>query len=268
MIRTLKHDVDDSIERLLIVSDVHAFIEPLHVFDKLRAAMRGKSQVVFNGDLYCGGVRPVEATDWVMRNAGELATLGNHDEDALRGNEGSQPPFTEAGAWQRLRDDQRDWLRIRPHRLELSWRGRRIVAMHGHLTREGRPIPWYATPEEQIAAFGESDADLCLTGHTHFAFVRQSHNIHVANSGSMFAAIVARDERGVIRAQSGKPEVSPDDETRCSFLSVTESQQKVHVEIVRFDYDRKASIVELERAEHAYLRDYRRLLLEGIVPAG
>jgi len=51
MIRNARYQLDGSIDRLLIVSDIHGFVRPLEVFDALHDAMGGRSQIVFNGDM-------------------------------------------------------------------------------------------------------------------------------------------------------------------------------------------------------------------------
>ena len=246
MIRSARYQLDDSIDRLLIVSDIHGFVRPLKVFDALHAAMGGRSQIVFNGDMCNPGLWPAEAMQWIRRNAGELAVLGNHDEDVLQGaatgSEGDHLHFTEAGADQRFSDEARDYLRRLRHRLVLSWRSKRIVLMHGHINADGKAVSWRASPEEQSAHFVESDADLCIMSHTHYAYVRQHAGTICANTGSMSLPFIGvQDEHG-LHLHSGKAEIGPDDDVRCSFLVVTAPDGELQVEIVRFDYDRQAEL--------------------------
>ena len=94
MIRSALHQLDDTIDLLLIVSDIHGFVRPLEVFDALHAAMGGRSQIVFNGDMCTAGLWPAEAMQWTQRNAGELAVLGNHDEEILQGAAGDYLSFS------------------------------------------------------------------------------------------------------------------------------------------------------------------------------
>ena len=246
MIRSARHQLDDSIDRLLIVSDIHGFVRPLEVLDALRAAMDGRSQIVFNGDMCTPGLWPAEAMQWTRRQAGELAVLGNHDEAVLQGAEvgylRDYPQLTEAGTDQRLIDQAGDYMQRLPHRLVLSWRGKRIVLMHGHINADGRAVSWRASPEEQSAHFVESDADLCIMSHTHYAYVRQHAGAICANTGSMSLPFIGvQDEHGLY-LHSGKAEIGPDDDVRCSFLVVTAPDGELQVEIVRFDYDRQAEL--------------------------
>ena len=246
MIRSARHQLDDSIDRLLIVSDIHGFVRPLEVLDALRAAMDGRSQIVFNGDMCTPGLWPAEAMQWTRRQAGELAVLGNHDEAVLQGAEvgylRDYPQLTEAGTDQRLIDQAGDYMQRLPHRLVLSWRGKRIVLMHGHINADGRAVSWRASPEEQSAHFVESDVDLCIMSHTHYAYVRQHAGTICANTGSMSLPFIGvQDEHG-LHLHSGNKEIGPDDDARSSFLVVTEPDGKLQVEIVRFDYDRRAEL--------------------------
>lgn len=265
-IRTATCQLDDTIDRLLIVSDIHAHLQPLEAFDALRAAMPGTSQVIFNGDLVYGGPRPVECTQWIMQNAGPLATLGNHDQNMLEGDEGEDVPYTEAGAWRRLTDEQRRYFAGRPHRLELRWRNKRIVLMHGHIAPDGAHGSWRASPDEQVKSFTHPNADLCVTSHTHYAFLRNNPNRIFANTGAMSVPILAvRDEAG-LHPQNGCASMDPSDEARPSFLAVTSPEDRLEVYIVHFDFDRQSFLDDLERAGHASVDFYRQWLTDGILP--
>ena len=266
MIRSATHKLDYTINRLLIVSDIHGYLEPLVAFNQLFAGMNGHSRIVFNGDLFFGGTRPVETTEWILKNVGELATIGNHDEGMLRGAKGNHPSYTEPGAYQRLNAEQRDYFRTRPHRLELLWRGKHIVLMHGHITMDGKPGSWLASPDQQVANFAATVADVCITSHTHYAFVRQHNGTIVANTGSMSATILGVQQEGKgLHVQSGKPEIGPNEDVRSSFLAVTESDGELHVEIIRFDYDRQTALRDMEQAGQPDMNLYRRWMTDGIL---
>jgi len=248
MIGTAQHQLDDSIDRLLIVSDIHGFVRPLEVFDVLHAAMGGHNQIIFNGDMCNPGLWPAEAMQWIQRNVGELAVLGNHDEDVLQGtaavSEGNDHlHFTESGTNQSFSDEARDYLRRLQHRLVISWRDKRIVLMHGHINAEGKAVSWRASPEEQSAHFVESDADLYIMSHTHYAYVRQHADTICANTGSMSLPFIGvQDEHG-LHLHSGNAQIGSNDDVRCSFLIVTAPEnEELQVEIVRFDYDRQAEL--------------------------
>ena len=211
--------------------------------------------VLILGDLVAGhrfvtAQVPVAETAQVLAGLkgrlGVFAVLGNHDDDVLQGftagSEGDHLHFTEAGADQCFRDDAHDYLRKLRHRLVLSWRSKRIVLMHGHINADDKAVSWRASPEEQSAHFVESDADLCIMSHTHYAYVRQHAGAICANTGSMSLPFIGvQDEHGLY-LHSGKVEIGPDDDVRSSFLMITAPDGELQVEIVRFDYDRQAEL--------------------------
>lgn len=264
MIRTRTRTLDDTLDRLIILSDIHAHLPPLKAFDQARLRLKGRNQVLFNGDLCFGGPRPAEAAVWLQDTVGELATLGNHDEGMLRGAQGEHPPYTERGAYLRLNEKQRDYFRQLPHRWIFSWRGKKIVLMHGHLTRDEKAGSWQAVPEEQIANFLDPTADLCVTGHTHYAFIRRVARTLFANCGSISAPILAVLNESGLHPQSGGKELTADDDPRSCFLSVTESGGSLDVEIIRFQDDREATLREMREAGHPRLELYTRWLTDGI----
>ena len=71
--------IDPSVEKLVFVSDLHAFTEPLEVLDQHIDAMDHRVQVLAVGDLVVGGVQPAEVVHWVRRRVGGLGVRGNHD---------------------------------------------------------------------------------------------------------------------------------------------------------------------------------------------
>ena len=265
MIRTCTHELDDGIDRLLIISDVHAHLPPIEAFDAARAKMPGRCQVVFNGDLFMGGPRPAEAAQWLVEQVGDLATIGNHDEAMLQGADGHQPPYAEAGAYERLSEAQRDYFRARPHRLQLHWRGYRIVLMHGHRTPDGRGGSWLATPQRQIADFTDPEADLCITSHTHWPFVQANGSGLYANSGSLSVIILGVQGEDGLHVQSGAEAIAPNEDVRTSFLAVTESDGRLDVRIVRFDRDRQAMLADMAAVDQPGLDMFSQWLADGIV---
>ncbi|MBI2441224.1 MAG: metallophosphoesterase family protein [Lentisphaerae bacterium] len=264
--RTITRRLDDQLDRLIILSDLHAHLPALTAFTECCAKLKGRSQVLFNGDLFFGGPNPAEAARWLMATAGALATLGNHDEGMLKGAQGEHPPYTEEGAFVRLNSEQRDYFRALPRRLILQWRGKKIVLVHGHADpTTGEEVSWQALPDEQIARFLDPSADLCATGHTHYAYVRQVGRTTFANSGSPSLPILAVLDKTGLRPQSGKKELGADDDPRSTFLEVTESAGRLNVEIVRFDYDRAAAARALEDLNHPRVSVIRRWLADGIL---
>jgi predicted phosphodiesterase len=264
-IRAVAHALDDAVEHLLVVSDIHAHLAPLEAFDRLRAGYGPHTQVAFNGDLFFGGPRPREAAEWLIRTVGELATIGNHDRPPPEDAGPTDPPYTERGAYQRLTAPQREYFYSRPHRVVLSWRGKQIVLTHGHLTMDRRPASWMALPAQQISDFLEDGADLCTIGHTHYPFQRKCGKTIFANSGSMSATILGVRQNGGLYVQNGDAQLAPDADPRTSFLHVTVSGGRLRAEIVRFEFDQEAALADLKQAGYQQLDVIRRWMQTGIL---
>ena len=258
-------EVDDAVERLLFVSDLHAFVEPLEAFDELRAAYPERTQVVAGGDLFVVGVKPAETVEWVRENAGQFAVLGNHDLRALKGSDGNNPPYTEPGAYERLDASQIEYLRSLPEALEVRWRGKRIRLMHGHCTLAGEEVSWLAKPRELVQRFADAQVDLTVTAHTHYPFVREAGGTRVANCGSMSGVIFATTrEDGTIEPQSDEPTFAAVPRTFSSFLSVTTQDDALNVDIVRFNWDRESAIEGLREAGEPHADAWQVLLETGV----
>ena len=58
----------DSVDELLIVSDIHGYRQALDGFEKAIANRQKRHQILFCGDLYNAGPHPVECTSWVMKH--------------------------------------------------------------------------------------------------------------------------------------------------------------------------------------------------------
>lgn len=268
LITSASHRLDDGIEQLVVISDVHGHLQPLQLIDEILAGYDRKTQVIFNGDMFYGGPWPINVLEWVMKNAGELATLGNHDEAMLRCEASiskKEPPFTEAGTYQLLSEAQLEYIGNRPHRLELNWRGKRIVLMHGHITPDGAHGSWRSSPDQQAAVFVARGPDAYLLGHTHYAFVGQYSGSFLANSGSVSVPIVAVKSGDGLHAQSGRSGLDSSDDRRSSFIRISESKSELSVELVRFDYDRDAALADMERAGHPEMDRQRRWMASGIL---
>jgi predicted phosphodiesterase len=266
-VRTASHAVPDSVGAIIVFSDLHAHALPLPQLAAAMAGIDANALLVFNGDLFHGGPAPVEAFEWVTSRVGELFVAGNHDENMLRmADEPAAPPSTEAGAYQRLTAAQRGYIASRPHRLELSWRGHRIALMHGHLTPDGQPGSWRASPAEQATAFFDPAFSLCVTSHTHCASIDRRPDGIMANTGSTSAPILCSqlDGEPTPRRQSGDA-TATDDDPRPSFLAISSEHGQIDAEIVRFDYDRPAAVAALAAAGEPRMTFYTRLLLDGFV---
>lgn len=263
--QTNQVDVNSNITHLLIMSDLHSFAEPLPVLDERIAEHGDRGQAIIAGDSFCAGPDPVETIEWIRSRAGEFVVLGNHDEVTLQGSEGEHPAFTEAGAYQRLNEEQIEYLRSLSQVLELTWHGKRIRVMHGHCTCAGEGVSWMSKPSEMIERFADPAMDLVVTAHTHFPFVAERDGCLVANCGAVSGLLLGLEhEDGHITSWGDEDEFTPPSQIYSTYLSVTEGAGKLSVEIEQFDYDRAKSIRRLEEEGEPNLERRRRWLMTGV----
>lgn len=253
----------DDIERLLIVSDLHGFSEPLKALDRIFAAGDDKAQVVAAGDYVVNGARPAQTVDWVRQTAGEFAVSGNHDQVALEGAEGEHPPYTDPGAFLCFNAEQKEYLTGLPDVLDLSWRGRKIRINHGR-TKSGEWASWKATTDEVYELFVDPSVDLTVVAHTHCPFVRREARGHVANSGSVSCVILGHEgEDGTIQPKTEEP-FQPPPEIYSTYLSVTAEGGNLEVSVERFDYDRQQEIERLQDIGYPKIEKLRKWLETGV----
>ncbi len=111
-----------------------------------------------------------------LRDRGAHVILGNHEEGFLgpHGARARQPEWIDRALL--------DWLADRPHRIELTIAGKKLLAVHS--------TPWeprgaYVYPHSShLAQFAEAEADFVLYGHTHHQLVRRVGRVLVINPGS------------------------------------------------------------------------------------
>jgi protein phosphatase len=262
-VQTRALQISDDVERLLIVSDLHGFVEPLKELDRLFALYEGKSQVVAAGDYVVNGGRPAEVVDWVRRHAGEFAVTGNHDQEALKGAEGDFAPYTDPGAFLCFSEEQKDYLTGLPEVLELSWKGRKIRINHGRRA-SGEWVSWKATTAEVFDAFADPSVDLTVVAHTHCPFVRRESRGHVANCGSTSCLILGHEAAdGSVQS---KTDVSfkPIARIYSTFLSATASSTGLEVRVERFEYDRLPEAELLQDLGHPRAQQIRKWLDTGV----
>jgi putative phosphoesterase len=102
--------------------------------------------------------------------------LGNHEEGFF----GPQGVRARGAEW--IDPSLLRWLAERPHRLELRFGRKRLLAVHS--------TPWeprgaYVYPHDALLdRFGEVDADFVIYGHTHHQLVRRYGEVLVINPGS------------------------------------------------------------------------------------
>lgn len=263
--RTLERTVDDGVEFIAVVSDLHGYLEPLLAFDRLRAKWP-RHQIVVNGDLCMGGPQPAEVVAWVQQNATGFVACGNHDLGLLKGDDGDQPAFTEGGSYQRLSEEQRGFMRGFPEQLLVHWRGHVIRFVHGHMQPNGEISGCRSTPHQLMERFGTRDAGLTCLGHTHFPFFMERDGCRIANSGATGNIILRYiNKDGAEHRMNGGDFAFPDTDWRSSFLKLSSDGKRLNVEIPRFDYDRRKTLEKLAAAGVPSVRLYERKLLEGVV---
>lgn len=240
-------DVDPSIPRLVIVSDLHGYKEPLDALDEWLEQLREPYLVFVNGDIFEGGIDGRFAVEWTMRRAAGRTTRGNHD-SAIFEYLKAEPPAddhapddTELGAYREMTPDQLEFVKSLPDILDVRWRGNSLRLMHGHFNlRTPARTNWRLPPAELSELFADHEVDLTVIGHTHHPFVSQGAAGAVANPGSVAVPLFRyRDHSGrEIDRRADDPNLSVDD-SRPSFLTVTEADGRLQPRIERFDYDRQ-----------------------------
>lgn len=269
-IRTKEIKIDDSVGRILVLSDLHSFAEPLAALDEIAGSSPDEPCIVIAGDLFCAGPHPAETVEWVRRRAEDRVALGNHDEGTLRGAEepALQPPYTEPGAYQRLSADQIEYLRSLPHILHLEWKGFRIRVMHGHFCFSERDVcgvSWMARPSELLERFPDPAFDLTAVAHTHYPFVAERQGTLVANCGAVSGLLLGLlHEDGSITPWGDEETFTPPKEIYSTFLSVTSADDGLEVQIEKFDYDRRGAIESLRAIGDPGIENRERWLLTGV----
>ena len=243
---TAEVEVDPAVQRLVVVSDLHGYREPLEALDQRLAQFTEPYVVFVNGDVFEGGIDGRFALEWTMRRAAGRTTRGNHDSTIVEypdidpSQRDRAAADTELGAYRQLSADQLEFVRALPDVLEVRWLGRTLRLMHGHFNlRTPDATNWRLVPSELTERFGDPAVDLTVIGHTHYPFVSRSAEGAVANPGSVAAPLFRYlDATGQeIDRRADDPNLSVND-TRPSFLTITESRGQLRPTIERFAYDR------------------------------
>ncbi len=259
-------ELPDEIEELLIVSDIHGYRQALQGFDTAISSRKTRYQILFCGDLYTPGPFPGACTSWVMQHAGHLAVRGNHDDEMVNAQITSNPEplWTEAAAKQKLTPEQFSYMAQLPLRLEVIWRDKRIVLMHGHIRPDGRPGSFITTPQKQMEWFYDEQADFCALGHSHFPYVGRCRGKLMANCGTLSTIMLGILSADGLHTQSGQVSIEPEADTRCSFLSVTLNQGDLVAEISRFPVDQGAMLEDLFAVQCPHTHLIQRCMDDGI----
>lgn len=264
-------ELDDSIDRLIVVSDLHAYLEPLAAVDAYLDTLSESYRVVVNGDLFEGGIDAAATVDWVRARASGRTTRGNHDSRifAYLAQETDQDPPSqwkldgELGSYQTLNPEQLEFVADLPDQFMVRWRDRTIRILHGHQTpRNPDYTNWRATPDHLMELFHDSQVDLTVIGHTHYPFVRERDGAWLANAGSVATPLNRWRDSGPIQNRCADDNSVSDDDASCSFLSITVDAGAVAAEIVRFDYDRQGLLDRYARYTDLSLpMSFRRVLI-------
>ena len=263
---TRRIEVSETVNTLLVMSDLHSFVEPLEALDEIIDSWPGPAQVVVAGDILSGGASPVETMEWVRTRAGEFAVAGNHDEISRLGGEGEHPPYSEAGGFLRLDQRQAGYLQSLPFMLDLGWKAKRLRVTHGHRRPTGERVSWMAKPSELVSWFGDKEAALTIVGHTHHPFVAEQDGGRVANCGSTAGLLLGpQHPDGSISSWGDEPRFEAPARIYSTFLAITIDDGELQVAIERFDYDRAKALERLREANDPYLEDRIRWLETGLV---
>lgn len=171
--------------RRLIFTDVHAS-EPALVA-VLEDAGRW-DEALFLGDIVGFGPHPA-ACAALLQEVNPRRILGNHDYDCCQKRQSS---VWDAWTYDRLTESARRWILDCPKTLYLPLGGGRAFCTHRAPSAVGYLRPSLSC-EDMAAAFGDTDADLCLCGHYH-------HGIERVLNGKRYAAI-----RAVGQMRDGDP---------------------------------------------------------------
>ena len=274
---TAEVDVDPAVQRLVVVSDLHGYREPLEAIDHRLGELTGPYLVFVNGDIFGGGIDGRFAVDWTMRHATGRTTRGNHDSaifeylDAGPSLSERAAADTELGAFRELAPDQLEFVRALPDVLQVRWRGRALRLMHGHFNlRTPEGANWRLTPAELTERFGDPAVDLTVIGHTHYPFVSHGGQAAVANSGSVAAPLFRylNDAGQEVDRRAADPNLSVND-TRPSFLTIVEAGDQLQPTVQRFDYDRTKLLERHAAEDNLYmpLETRRAWIMDAHAPA-
>jgi putative phosphoesterase len=112
----------------------------------------------------------------MLKERGAHTILGNHEEGFL----GPQGSRARQAIW--IDRPLLGWLAERPHRLELDFGSKKLLAVH---STPWEPRGTYVYPHDTLLErFGEADADFVLYGHTHHQLVQRRGRVLVINPGS------------------------------------------------------------------------------------
>ena len=180
--------------RAAIVSDVHGSLAALRA---VAADLKRISPdiVLHGGDLAVNGPHPNEVID-LVREQGWHGVVGNTDEmlwrlaDLPRQLERMQKlenllrtmyEHTAPAALERISDDNLDWVRSLPRRLDIG----DITLLHASPDDLWRAPPPHADDHQLATTYEQLSGRVVVYGHIHRPFVRSTGGVTFANSGSV-----------------------------------------------------------------------------------
>jgi len=226
--------------RLAIVSDIHGNLLALEaVLADLRS--RGIERVLDLGDLLSGPLQPEQTCDRLIEL--DWPTIaGNHERQILH-----DPPermgASDRHAAERLRPDQRDWLRALPPTRRLG----EVLMVHGTPDSDLRSFLETvdaagiraATPEEVAERAGADDARLILCGHTHTPrILRLDDGRLIVNPGSVGLQAYASELPHPHKVENGSPHA------RYAIVERDRTGWNAHLHRVDYDWQAAAALAE------------------------
>jgi len=253
-------EIGSEIDRLIVVSDLHGYREPLLGVDRCLESLPGTRAVFVNGDLFEGGIDPMEMIEWVRANADGRTTRGNHDSAvfAFMQNRtleyGSQHWMGdgELAGYKCLNAEQLEFVAGLPDQLLVKWRGKTIRMLHGHWNHAVTGYTdWKSTPDQLMALFYDPGVDCTTIGHTHYPFVRKQAGSILANSGSVSVPIQRfRSAHGPVTDRDEMEGRGSNQPVESSLLSITVGNGELCVEIVPVDFDRIGMLKRYEELDN------------------
>jgi predicted phosphodiesterase len=270
--------IDDSVEQLIVVSDLHGFVEPLKIVDRILDRSGARVQVLAAGDYFAIGPYPAETLSWIRVKAGDFAVLGNHEEGVLAASDDNDAPpgvsspatgvpspaFTDTGSLHCLDSGLKEYLVSLPHVIEVVWKGKCIRFTHD-VTPSGEKFSWTARPDEVVDVMADLRVDLTVCGHTHYPFVRKTAGTIVANAGSVSALMLGRKlPDDSITTKGDEDSFVPVPEVYSSYLSIVIRNGELDVTVEYFEYDIEVVLRQLRECCHPNLEKLTSLFRTGV----
>lgn len=247
-------------KRIAVLSDIHGNIEALHaVVNDTR--FQNADCVVNLGDLVSGPLWPKETLDY-LRQQDWIHIAGNHERELVTKNPEDLIP-SDSYAQESLGDDDLDWLRLLPSRVELD---DDILLFHGcplidttYLleTIENKRVR-LATNNEINKKLDSKKFPLMLCGHSHVPrIISLSGKYLIVNPGSVGVQTFDDTNGGLHVVENGSP--------HARYALIEHQGGDWRVECIAIPYDhRKAA----QQARKNGRRDWEIALLTGYADYG